>query len=83
MQKDALDRLARIDFLINHKATGTPTDLARKLNISERCVYKYITLMKDLGAPIKYAQHRNSYYYAEEGKFYIGFFADPMIALNS
>lgn len=73
MTKDTLQRLERIDRLIQTKATGTPTKLASRIGISERCVYKYLNLMKDFGAPIKFDNGRQSYYYDEEGYFKISF----------
>jgi predicted DNA-binding transcriptional regulator YafY len=76
MQKEIFQRLARIDQLIRIKATGTPVELADKLGISERSVYEYLNLMKDLGAPIKFNSYRQSYYYDEEGYFNISFLKD-------
>lgn len=75
MQKEIFQRLVRIDQLIRIKATGTPVELADKLGISERSVYEYLNLMKDLGAPIKFSSYRQSYYYDEEGFFNISFMA--------
>jgi predicted DNA-binding transcriptional regulator YafY len=73
MQKEIFQRLERIDHLIRIKATGTPTELAGKIGISERSVYVYLNLMKELGAPIKFSNYRQSYYYDEEGSFNISF----------
>jgi len=39
---DQLERLKRINQLIKMKATGTPQQLARKLELSERRVYQLI-----------------------------------------
>ena len=74
MQKEIFNRITRIDNLIRMKATGTPAQLAERLGMSERSVYEYISLMKDLGAPIKFDSYRESYYYDEEGSFNISFF---------
>src|SRR5690349_19560837 len=73
MTTETLQRLQRIDQLIQTKATGTPSRLATRIGISERCVYKYINLMKDFGAPIKFSFSRQSYYYDEDGYFKISF----------
>ena len=70
---DTLKRLKRIDFLIQSKSTGTPNELAEKLNISERWVYEYINILKNLGAPIKYCDITRSYLYEDDGKFLIEF----------
>lgn len=73
MTKDALQRLKRIDSLIQKRGTGTPIQLADRLGVSERCLYKYLNLMKEFGAPIKFCNARQSYYYDEDGHFKISF----------
>jgi len=66
--KERIERIERIDRLIRMYATGSPKELAKKLDISERCLYKYLDLMKfDLNAPIKYNEYRKTYEYYEEG----------------
>lgn len=59
-------RIKYIDWLIGHKATGRPVNLANKLKLSEITIYRYIRMMKGLGAPIKYCRKCNSYIYTEE-----------------
>lgn len=76
MQKEIFHRLCRIDSLIRIKGTGTPSELADKIGISERSTYEYIRLMKDLGAPVLYSRQRKSYYYKEDGRFTISFLLD-------
>ena len=40
---------------IGQENTGNPCQFASNLNISERAIYKYISLLKsDFNAPIKY-----------------------------
>jgi biotin operon repressor len=72
--KSILDRLVRLDYLIHLKATGNPAKLGSKIGISERSVYDYLRLMRELGAEIKYSRQLASYYYLEYGHFRIGFF---------
>ena len=74
MQRDIIDRLSRLDHLIRIKGTGTPAQLAERLNLSERSIYDYINFMKGLGCPIKFDSYRESYFYEEEGFFVIAFF---------
>ena len=76
MQKDILQRLTRIDYLIRIKGTGTPVQLAEKLGMSERTVYEYLNLMKEFGAPIKFDTYRQSYYYEEQGGFNLRFISN-------
>ena len=66
--------IERIDHLIRSHATGSPKNLSEKLYISERHVYNLINIMKEMGAPIFYCQHSQSYRYDEEVFFNSGFF---------
>jgi predicted DNA-binding transcriptional regulator YafY len=71
--KSLLHRLIRLDYLIKHKGTGTPADCAMKIGISERSLYDYLKLLKDMGAPVKFSRGRRTYYYCEGGHFHISF----------
>jgi hypothetical protein len=73
MTLESLKKIERIDQLIRMKATGRPTQLANRLGMSKRSVINYINLMKENGAPIKFCNSRQSYYYDEEGIFRILF----------
>jgi predicted DNA-binding transcriptional regulator YafY len=73
MRKNILERLERIDRLIRIKGTGGPAELAARLKMSERNIYQYLNLMRDLGAPIKFDPYRETYYYSEEGQFIVCF----------
>jgi predicted DNA-binding transcriptional regulator YafY len=68
-----VERVQRMDQLIRRKSTGTPKELAAKLELSERSLYELINQMKDLGAPIIFSKSRNSYVYTSQGKFDFGF----------
>jgi len=70
---DTLNRLKRLDYLIQSKSTGTPSELAKKLNISERWVYEDINMLKKLGAKIFYCELTRSYLYEEAGKLFMEF----------
>jgi len=63
-------RVRRIDDLIDRKATGTPDELARKVNLSRSVLMEYLREMKEIGFPVKFCRNRNSYYY--DGPFEIG-----------
>lgn len=77
MRKNILERLERIDRLIQIKGTGNPGKLAARLKMSERSLYQYLSLMRELGAPIKFDQFRETYYYSEDGQFTISFQRSP------
>ncbi|MEM6737495.1 MAG: HTH domain-containing protein [Bacteroidota bacterium] len=68
MPRKFFRRFERIDQLIRLKATGKPSELAERLEISESTLYEFIGLMKELGAPIQWDKKRNSYIYDPEGK---------------
>ncbi len=70
---EKIQRIQRIDRLIRIKATGSPKQLAQRLQIGERTVYDIIKAMRELGAPIKYCTVRESYYYEHEGSFNFNF----------
>jgi len=63
------NRLDQLHSLIRRKATGTPVQLAKKLSVSERTVFAYISILKNQGAQIKFSRHRQSYYYTMDGTF--------------
>jgi len=70
---EKLQVIERVDQLIRMKATGSPEALAEKLNVSRRCVYDIINVMKRMDAPILYNTSRKSYYYSHECNLMIGF----------
>ncbi len=72
----SVEKVSRIDTLIRLKATGSPSELASKLGMSERMVYYYLELMKDMGGSIQYDNKRKTYYYDTKTKFVNGFIKD-------
>ena len=64
-----IERIERIDQLIRLKATGSPTEFADKLGISESSIYEYLKYLKDKGGPIEFDKEVNSYYYTHQTKF--------------
>lgn len=70
---EKLEAMKRVDALIRRKATGSPDELAAKLDISRRCLYDLINQMKALDAPIEYNSQRKSYYYYKACDLKLGF----------
>ena len=64
--KDYVFVIKRLDFLIERKATGAPDELANRLEVSRRTVFRLLDDLKDFGAPIEYNQCRRSYQYTEK-----------------
>ncbi|MBV4357337.1 HTH domain-containing protein [Pinibacter aurantiacus] len=73
MNNDFINRLERLGSLIHRRSTGSPKDLAKKLELSERSLYNYINLIRDIGATVKFCQSSNSYYYEEHGRLVMKF----------
>ena len=71
--KSLLHKLVRLDHLIAPKNTWRPTNCVGKIGISERTLYDYLKILKDMGALIKFPRDRQSYYYTKEGRFNICF----------
>lgn len=63
--------LERVDQLIRLKATGSPKELAARLEVSERTVYNIMENLRDLGIELYYCETRRSYCY--NGNFRIQF----------
>ncbi|MEX0982754.1 MAG: hypothetical protein WD577_11685 [Bacteroidales bacterium] len=72
-QKDFIHVLARMDKMIRMRSTGSPEDFAGRLYISERSLYNYLAVMKELGAPLRYSRISESYFYSDEGRFVFEF----------
>jgi predicted DNA-binding transcriptional regulator YafY len=73
MPKTFIARIHLIDSLIQKRNTGNASALAEKLNISERTVKEFISVMKELGAPIYYNRKAGSYCYAQKGSMVLHF----------
>lgn len=67
--EETIRRIEKIDYLIRKKGTGNAAKLAERLGVSRASVYEYIDFMKQKGAPIKYNQSRQTFYYDADGYF--------------
>jgi hypothetical protein len=68
-----IDQLKRLDGLIRRKSTGSASELASRLNISERNVFHLLNQIKELGAPVYFCRVVNSYCYQRDVSFKFGF----------
>jgi hypothetical protein len=57
--------------LIEKEVTGTPAELALRMNISERLVYHLIEQLKDYSACIRYNRSRKTYYYDDDFELHV------------
>ena len=62
-----IERIKCLDSLIKREATGTPLQLAEKLNVSKSTANRLIAELRDRGAPILYCKHSQCYKYTEAG----------------
>ena len=60
------NRVQQLHTLLKRKGTGTPRELAKKLNLSERQTLEYVRELKDSGIPIAFCKHQKTYYYEKE-----------------
>jgi len=61
---EQIERINRLHELIKHRRTGTPSQLAQRLNLSTSMVYKLIDELKLREAPITYSRQLGTYYYS-------------------
>ena len=61
-----LERLQLIHSLIKIENTGSPSELAKRMRISERLVYNLIEQLRDYKTSISYNRGRKTYYYCED-----------------
>jgi hypothetical protein len=66
-----VERINRIDSLINLKSTGSPAEFARKLGIKRSTLFLTLQEMREIGVDIRYSWYRQSYYYADERRINI------------
>lgn len=61
-----IERIRYVDYLIQSKSTGTPEELAAKLNISQRQLYRILHYLKEMDAPVSYCKCRKTYFYQKK-----------------
>ena len=60
------DNLTLLDSIIRKERTGNAAQISIKLGVTERCVYEYLELLKELDGDFKFNKLRNTYYYIDE-----------------
>lgn len=61
-----LERLQQLHSLIGKEVTGTPGELAIKMNISERLVFALVEQLREFDANIYYSRKSKTYYYCDD-----------------
>lgn len=68
-----IQRLKKLNNLIDKQKTGTPNELAKTLGISRSKLYELIDLLTCLGKNIHYSRKTGTFYYTDESKLEIEF----------
>lgn len=63
---EQIERINRLHEMIKYRRTGTPEQLARRLNLSTSMVFKLLEELKLREAPIEYSRQMGSYYYSKK-----------------
>lgn len=61
-----IQQLRKLHGMIKLESTGSPREMARKMNISERQLYHLLEQLRDMEAPIRYNRRAGTYYYSDE-----------------
>jgi predicted DNA-binding transcriptional regulator YafY len=59
-----LDRIGRLNRMVQCRHTGTPAEFARQLGVSRTCLYEMIDELRSRGAPIVYSKSTKTFYYS-------------------
>ena len=65
--------LIRMDKLISRRDTGCPSHFAEILGISERTLFNYLNILKELGGDIHFNPCYCSYEYLNGYRLFIGY----------
>jgi len=60
---DEIHRLDRLHHLIRLQITGSSDELAKKMEVSRRTVFRLINILKEIGCPVYFNKYKNSYCY--------------------
>ena len=64
MKRIDLKKVLRMDFMIQHRCTGTPEEFARKLDLSRSTFFEYLAYFRyELGTDILYDKYQRTYHY--------------------
>lgn len=55
------ESIETIKYLCEHKRAGTPKELAKKFNISERTLLRIIKCLPESGHPVSFNRFRKTY----------------------
>lgn len=68
-----IERLQKLNKLVEQESTGSPEELARRLGIRRRTLYDMIESLKSLGIEIRYNRKIKTFCYENENRVDIRF----------
>lgn len=68
-----IEQLQTLNNLIKQERTGTPSELAERLNISRSKLYEMIDTLKCWGLNIEYDRSRQTFHFVQEAELDIQF----------
>ena len=71
-----LNRLEHMDTLIRLRSTGPAQAFAERVGLSPSRLYDYLDLMRSRGGQIAYCRRSQTYYYADNKRFYLGYYEE-------
>ncbi len=64
-----IQKIKHFIHLVQKERTGSPTEVALKLGVSERMIYNYVGILKnEFNVPIDYNRYKQSYCFYETGR---------------
>lgn len=71
--KEQIERIDKINKLIQAERTGSPQELARRIGIQRSTLYEYLEYLKSLGLKISYDRTNFTFFYASNHKLELHF----------
>ena len=68
-----IEKFQILSKLVREQKTGSPEELANRLNVSRRQLYNYLEEFRDLGMEISYSRRYNSFHFDNSKKLEIHF----------
>jgi hypothetical protein len=64
-----IQKIKHFIHLVQKERTGTPFEAAKKIAVSERMIYNYVSILKnEFDVPIDYNRYKHSYCFLEQGR---------------
>ncbi len=68
-----IEKIQKLNKLVEEEKTGTPSEFAEKLHISRSKLYELLDTLKSFGKEIKYDRKQKTFCYTDRSKLDINF----------